>query len=100
MRKTIALVLAAAIGVAASMYTPRAEAAVVVGVGFPAPVYAPWVVPAPVAPLYWGPAPYWRAPYYGGYWGYGRGFWGYRHPGYGYRGWGYDHHGGGGYRRR
>lgn len=89
MRKTIALVLAAAIGMAASVYTPSAKAAVVVGVGIPAPVYAPWVAPAPVAPLYWGAGPYWRAPaYYGGYWGYRRGFWGYGHPGYGYRGWG------------
>jgi hypothetical protein len=90
MRKTIALVLAAAIGVAASAYTPSAKAAVVVGVGVAAPVYTPWVAPAPVAPLYWGAGSYWRAPFYnGGYWGYRRDYGGYGHPGYGYRGWGY-----------
>jgi hypothetical protein len=87
MRKTIAFVLTAAIGVAASMYTPSAKAAVVVGVGVPAPVYAPWFAPAPVV---WGAGPYWRAPYARGYasWGY-RGFYGRPGFGHGYRGgWG------------
>jgi hypothetical protein len=78
-----ALILAAAIGAAASMYTPKAEAATVWN--------APHVrVHAPVvAAGYFGPAPFWRAGYYGGYGRYWRGFYGYGHPGFGYRHWGY-----------
>ena len=96
MRKTIALVLAAAIGVAASVYTPSAQAAVVVGVGVPAPLYAPWVAPAAVA---WGPGPYWRAPYYRGNWGWGYRGWGDRGF-YGRPGFGHSYRGGWGYHRR
>jgi hypothetical protein len=80
-----ALILAASIGAAASVYTPKAEAAGV-WIAPPVAVYAPPVIAAG----YFGPRRYWGAGYYfGGYPRYGRGFYGYGHAGFGYRHWGY-----------
>jgi hypothetical protein len=100
MRYATALVAALALGASASLYTPSAEAGVVVGIGLPVPIVAPRVAyypygPAPVIGI--GPAFGYRfGPAF-----YGRGF-----VGPGFRGPGYFHpgfvHGGyyhGGYRR-
>src|SRR3569833_441022 len=111
MRPATALVLTGLIGASASLYTPKAEAGVYVGIGIPAPVVvAPRVVaPVPVVPAYYGsPAHYGPPAYYGprvvvGYpryvypaprvWGYGGWRYGY-HGYYGRPGWAYGgyHH--------
>lgn len=107
MRYATALVAALALGATASLYTPRADAGVVVSVGIPVPVVAPAVVatPAPyypyVAPPFVGfgccRAPYFAHPYYGAHF-YAPGFYrpgyvhgaylrgGYVHGGVAYRG--------------
>jgi hypothetical protein len=91
MRYRTALILAAAIGAAASVYTPSADAAVV-AVARPVPVYARhWGPPVPTVGAYFGPAPYWWGAgyYFGGYRRFGGGFYRYGHPGFGYGHWGY-----------
>jgi hypothetical protein len=105
MRYATALVAALALGAAASVYTPKADAGVVVGVGLPVPGIAPAVVagPGPYYPYAGGPVvgfgvrccgPFYGHPYYGpGYRGIG-----YYHPGIvhgGYSHGGFAH----GYRR-
>jgi len=60
MRYATALVATLALGAAASLYTSRADAGVVVSVAVPFPVVAPAVVAAPV-PYY----PYVAAPFVG-----------------------------------
>jgi hypothetical protein len=57
MRYATALVAALALSAAGSLYTPKADAGVVVSVGVPVPVVAPSVIAAP-APYY----PYGLAP--------------------------------------
>lgn len=97
MRYITALVAAASIGAAISLYTPAADAAgIYVGVGVPAPLTAPVYAPGWVAPAYYYGYP--RA-YVGGYY-YGPRYWGYRHAYFphGYAGHafvarGYAHHG-------
>ena len=99
MRYATALVATLAIGAAASIYTPKADAGVVVGIGLPVPVAAP-----PVAYYPYGPAPFvgegvgfgGPAFYRHGY--YGPGFRGplYSHPGFAHSGYwhgGYFHGG-------
>ena len=101
MRYRTALILALSLGAAASLAPPAAKAAgVYVGVGLPAPIYAPPAAACvPFAPGYYGAAPFCGSAYYGArYWG-PRGYWGgyrYAHPAFNYRGWG----GGWGARRR
>ena len=51
MRYTAALVAALALGAGASLYTPKADAGVVVSVGLPVPVVAPPVAYYPYAPV-------------------------------------------------
>jgi hypothetical protein len=89
MRYVTALVLAVVIGVAASLYTPSAQAGgVYVGIGLPVPAVVP-AVPAYYPYAYpYAPAPYVGIGYVGPrFWGYGyRGFYRYGHPGYFYRG--------------
>ena len=93
MRYRTALILALSLGAAASLAAPAAKAAgVYVGVGLPAPIYAPPAVACvPFAPGYYGVAPLCGSAYYGArYWG-PRGYWGgyrYGHPAFNYRGWG------------
>jgi len=99
MRLATALVVTGLIGASASLYTPKAEAGVYIGVGIPAPVVvAPRVVvPAPVVYPYYGPRvvvgypryvyPAPRVWAYGG-WRYGyHGYYG--HPGWAYGGYHY-----------
>lgn len=50
MRYATALVAALALGAAASLYTPKADAGVVVSVGLPVPVVAPPAAYYPYAP--------------------------------------------------
>jgi len=92
MRIGTALVLTGLIGASASLYTPKAEAGVYVGVGIPAPVV---VAPRVVVPEYYGPRVVVTDPYVGyvrpRVWGYGG--WRYGYRGYAHHGWGY----GGGY---
>jgi hypothetical protein len=110
MRYATALVAALALGAAASLYTPKADAGVVIGVGLPVPVVAPPVAyypygPAPVVGfgVGFGPAFYGRG-FYGPAFrgpafyrpGYLRGGFGYVHGGYVHGGYG---HGGYGFRR-
>jgi len=102
MRDATALVAMLAIGAAASIYTPKADAGVVVGIGLPVPVVAP-----PVAYYPYGTAPYVGLGVgFGGPAFYGHGYYGpgfrrpvYFHPGFAHRG--YVHGGSfhGGYRR-
>ncbi|HSY08184.1 MAG TPA: hypothetical protein VK820_06580 [Steroidobacteraceae bacterium] len=91
MRYKLALILAASLGAAASVYARPAEARVYVGVGLPVPVYAPPVVAAYPGPGYYGPGPYYGTGYFlGGYRGnFGRGFYRYPRLGFGYRHWGH-----------
>jgi hypothetical protein len=99
MRLATALVLTGLIGASATLYTPKAEAGVYVGIGIPAPVVVAPRVVAPVVPTYYGYGPYYGPRVAVGYprigypvrgWGYGG--WGYSYHGYAHPGWG---HGGG-----
>jgi hypothetical protein len=81
MRYITALVAAASIGAAASLYTPPAQAGgVYVGVGVPVVVAPPWLGAGYYGPRYWGYGPYYGHGYYGHYYGHGR------PVGYGFRG--------------
>jgi hypothetical protein len=96
MRFVSTLIVAASIGMAASVVAPSANAGVVVGVSLPLPIVAPAIVATVPAPaVYVNPAVSLYAPgyYYGAYRGcYACGYgYGYR---YGYRGYvhqGYEH---------
>jgi hypothetical protein len=94
MRKLIALVLVAGLGIAGASLSPRAEAGVVVGVG-PVAVVPPSVYPYPYYGVYYPwrgyvyPA-YARYGYAFPYWRVGYGFYG---RGYGFRGYGYGRFG-------
>ena len=88
MRYITALVVALAIGAAASLYTPSAQAGgLYVGVGVPAVVLAPpWFGAGYYPPRYWGYGPGYYGPGYYGHGFYGHGY-AFRRPvGYGFRG--------------
>jgi hypothetical protein len=103
MRYATALVAALALGAAASVYTPKADAGVVFSVGVPVPVIGPAVVAPPYYPYVAGPVvgfgvrccgPFYGRPFHGpGVRGAG-----YYHPGFVHGGY---YHGGAahGYRR-
>jgi hypothetical protein len=90
MRLAAALVVTGLIGASATLYTPKAEAGVYVGIGIPAPVV---VAPRVVVHAYYGPRVVvgyprvgYPAPYGWGYGGWRYGYHGYAHAGLAYGG--------------